>query len=643
MFGSSNSGVSGKAAATYQSIEEALTPTRDAGKGNFNTALQVPYHIDLEDFDDIASTLSIKSTRSSISIGAESSDASLLVLESAIKEKIFVRASGLDKPLKTIGYFGSFVLLLNNTTGPAMMGLPMVYQDAGIIPTTVAIIAIGIMASLTSGFLCNSISLLPGNRNFDQEVSFATAFKLVIGKTWFHFAETMFIISCTVQACASLIETAQSLDGFIASFLIGKTYALEILPRPRIVSWSAASCIGDNDSGVSTAALAVNANTYNVYSRFLAEASLSQCTPFHNRGDLVLTLGFVVTALLFMPFGRGHLKEVLVVQIISFFMFAILTGKFFSEFVDRIDLNNPVSLSQVKWMGGNYSQLAGIVLFNFAFSLTVPSWLIEKKSEVNASKVIGYNVAISTTLYIAFGLAGALAFKECGSNILVLLASGEVSVSTNLSAALFSIFMLGSGVPIFCIIIKSTLYNSQTCSAQWSVFVGAVFPYMISWTLYQGSLLTTVMNWAGLFVNGLVAFVLPLVLSHYAFSNYISSRASSRASSRSSSRSNSFSYSNTPLASSSASRGLYYHSVASSDKSSNANSSPLAYNERGLNASSDGDESNRDVRVLPSCLEPYKMAIIRMIIVAFSVIVLSTIALDLINGTSPEKWDADPS
>lgn len=40
---------------------------------------------------------------------------------------------------------------------------------------------------------------------------------------------------------------------------------------------------------------------------------------------------------------------------------------------------------------------------------------------------------------------------------------------------------------------------------------GALLPYLISWTLYQGKLLITVLNWAGLLVNGTVAFILPLI------------------------------------------------------------------------------------------------------------------------------------
>lgn len=38
-------------------------------------------------------------------------------------------------------------------------------------------------------------------------------------------------------------------------------------------------------------------------------------------------------------------------------------------------------------------------------------------------------------------------------------------------------------------------------------------PYAVSWMLYQGSLLMSVLNWTGLIVNGLVAFLLPMILA----------------------------------------------------------------------------------------------------------------------------------
>lgn len=38
-------------------------------------------------------------------------------------------------------------------------------------------------------------------------------------------------------------------------------------------------------------------------------------------------------------------------------------------------------------------------------------------------------------------------------------------------------------------------------------------PFLISWMLYQGSVLMSVLNWTGLIVNGLVAFLLPMILA----------------------------------------------------------------------------------------------------------------------------------
>ena len=43
-----------------------------------------------------------------------------------------------------------------------------------------------------------------------------------------------------------------------------------------------------------------------------------------------------------------------------------------------------------------------------------------------------------------------------------------------------------------------------------------MLPYCVSWMMYQGTALITVLNWTGLVVNGVVAFVLPLVLVLYA-------------------------------------------------------------------------------------------------------------------------------
>ena len=44
------------------------------------------------------------------------------------------------------------------------------------------------------------------------------------------------------------------------------------------------------------------------------------------------------------------------------------------------------------------------------------------------------------------------------------------------------------------------------------IYRGSVAPYLVCWTLYQGSALAVVLNWTGLIVNGSVAFLLPMML-----------------------------------------------------------------------------------------------------------------------------------
>jgi hypothetical protein len=54
-------------------------------------------------------------------------------------------------------------------------------------------------------------------------------------------------------------------------------------------------------------------------------------------------------------------------------------------------------------------------------------------------------------------------------------------------------------------------------SAAHSLARGSIFPYCFSWIIYQGHLVTDLLNWAGLVVNGLIAFVFPIALCYFVF------------------------------------------------------------------------------------------------------------------------------
>lgn len=392
-----------------------------------------------------------------------------------------------DDSSSKIGYLGSFSLIINNLTGPGMLGFPNLFQNAGLIPVTISICFAWIASSLCGTLLADAIGSIRGNEDFSRQIDFSRAFRLIVGKKWYVLAEALFLTSCCVQACASIVAAAQSLDGFIASFLLGRTFGLQLYPEITMVSWDTSACHEETE--------------------FVPESDSEDCTPFASAGPLVLTFGFVLVSLLFLPLGLGHLKETIAVQIFSMVSMFVLLIQFCYEFIVRgVNYDIP-------WVGYDMSKLTGVVLFNYAFSITVPSWLSEKDRNVSVNKCVWTASSWASIIYMVFGLLGALAFDQVGPNVLVLLASNKVHHLTRFCAALFGVIIIGCGVPVFAVVIRTGLVASELCSPGWALFLGGFLPYFMSWMLYQGTMLMSILNWAGLVINGLVAFLFPMILA----------------------------------------------------------------------------------------------------------------------------------
>ena len=64
------------------------------------------------------------------------------------------------------------------------------------------------------------------------------------------FAEVFFLFACMVQACSGVVEAAQSTDSFLASFVLGRSYAVQIYPLPvRVIAWSSEQCHAEVGGG----------------------------------------------------------------------------------------------------------------------------------------------------------------------------------------------------------------------------------------------------------------------------------------------------------------------------------------------------------------------------------------------------------
>ncbi len=281
------------------------------------------------------------------------------------------------------------------------MSLPLVFFNAGSVPTIACIICVSLASSLTGTLFAQALAEIPGNRDYSLNVEYSNAFEIVIGRQFYVFAESLFVTACLIQCTTGIVQAAQSLDSFFASYLLGQTYALQLIPSIEFISWSEDSCV----KGASIGALA-------------------KCVPFLEDGSLVLTLGFAVVTLIFLPLGMQNLKETIIVQLFSFCFLCAIMLRFHAEFIEQ-GLTETVPL-----IGHDFSQLIGVVLFNFAYIITLPSWLIEKKTTVNPNSVIWCTTTFCSFLYITFGLFAALCFGANTTKMIALLASNEVYIFT---------------------------------------------------------------------------------------------------------------------------------------------------------------------------------------------------------------------
>ena len=67
----------------------------------------------------------------------------------------------------------SLAIAVNSLAGPAVLQLPFTYQQAGLIPTTVSLIIVAVLAAYSALHMANVVSIMPGNRNFDRPVEFS--------------------------------------------------------------------------------------------------------------------------------------------------------------------------------------------------------------------------------------------------------------------------------------------------------------------------------------------------------------------------------------------------------------------------------------------------------------------------------------
>jgi amino acid permease len=374
-----------------------------------------------------------------------------------------------------------------------MLTLPATFARSGIIPTIATLLFVCLLCALCSLHMANTISKLPRNDDFQQEVEFSEAFRSFWGNRWFLLSQVLFYCCVTCLNISSIVDTSQVVDTFFGHWMpYGGTAALLITSDAVTwVRWDYSIC---------------------------SEQDLidGTCIPFSDDNGGLLTVGNLVTTAIFLPLALMDLKENSKWQVLGFLVLLVTSVQFVVQFATWPGL----SLENTSWWGEDWGDLFGVVLFNFALVIAVPAWLYECEPHVDVPTVIHSSTILSAILYIAIGLLGSLAMPNVSENMLESMMSGTMGTFMQLSASVFAFFIIGLGIPLFSVLVRLNLTSKGMCSRGVGNLFAVYIPFAASWLLHDGTAITKLLSWGGMIFTSLVAFILPLVLALHATKDY---------------------------------------------------------------------------------------------------------------------------
>lgn len=402
---------------------------------------------------------------------------------------------------------GSLSIAVNSLTGPAMLSLPATFARSGIIPTTITLVVVCALSALCCLHLANTISKVPHNQNFSQEVEFSQAFAHFWGRKWFWITQILFFGCITCLNISSIVDTGQVVDTFFGHWSPFGTIALRV-GGPNGTEWlqwdysicSHQDLLQGNCLPFQPTSTATNQTT---------TMSLESTGTVPSFSGILFSIGDVVTSLFFLPLALLDLKENSLAQIAGFFVLLLTSAQFMVQFMS----SKHFSLQHLSWWGHSWKDLLGVVLFNFCLVIVIPSWLYEREPHVNVATVIHSSSLLSLGLYLALGILGS-SMPHVSDNMLESIMSGSMGIPMELGGSLFAFAIIGLGIPLFSVLTRLNLLGSGAISSRHMANVLAVYlPFAVAWCLDSGHAVTQLLSWGGIAFTGLVAFVLPLWLA----------------------------------------------------------------------------------------------------------------------------------
>jgi len=376
---------------------------------------------------------------------------------------------------KTIGYVGGVSLLINNITGPAMVTMPLLFQNAGWFTPTLCLIVMTVYSGFASSLMCEAMASIPGNHHFEGRVEFSTLVSFYFGKRGHIIAQLFINISLQCANVAAIIECAQVADDAIIK-IFGRTCGLQLYPN---AGWQCVTAEAVSDS------------------------------PFNNNAYYLFTAGFLFMMIVVIPMGLLNLDDNIFIQILADIFLIVVTIDFLITFIlHGLDFSNVPFFNP-----SGQSPVLGVIMANYAFVTTVPSWCSEKKKEVSVSSSLWIATTVASVIFWLLGFFGALSFKfpSDGDILSVINGSSYANLFTKILVYLFPLMILATTIPVFSIIVRYNLLQSRIHKGP-ANFLAVVLPWIVVIPFLTGSGLNNVLNWGTLLFTSIANFIIPFAI-----------------------------------------------------------------------------------------------------------------------------------
>ncbi|KAI8886878.1 hypothetical protein K501DRAFT_330994 [Backusella circina FSU 941] len=320
--------------------------------------------------------------------------------------------------VKGIGTVGSVALLVSSMTGPGLSTIPPLFQQSGWLAPVVIFIVVAFLSGCSSLFVCEALSSIRGNEKFQAKVELTTIAQVYLGRKYHYFFQVMLFLALQAVNVSSIILAAQTFDSMMITIFKG-TCGLGVSPG----GWFC------------TTVPTTEGNS-----------------PFSADDYYIFTFGFLLAAAIVIPLGFFTLVDNIGVQIISFVVLIAILIQWMVAFGQE-----GLKSELLPATGSNSTMVLGIVIFNYSFITTVPSWVNSLKPDVNIHKCMWISVIISTVFYILLGILGAMAFPMSPSSDILAILSANGSTASLVTCYLFPVCALVTSIPVFTIVIRSNL------------------------------------------------------------------------------------------------------------------------------------------------------------------------------------------